>query len=184
MAFELTTDGLQSLKDSLSNGDTSKVDSGHRKWINLVKAAEEAGLKVIPVDTKTKTSGLLREGLDQRNEHMAAQMAGILEESPDNKIVFWGGNGHTARTPEGGSKSAADLLREKNYPIVTVNEGNPSGGGGVADHISAPIAVKTAQTKHISNANMIDSGGRKDTDGLRYGAWDIVVAYPHSAKQK
>ena len=170
LAFEISQENLGKLDNYLAGaGSIQQLPPGLRspKVIALIQAARDAGLKVVPIDTKEE--GYFREDMQKRDDHMAAQIRTILDQSSSNKVVFFGGGLHTERRTDG-MKSAADLLRASNIPIVTVNEGNAQ--EDIKDHISAPLAVQTVQTTEVANRSM------RSIDDVKYGAWDIIVVYP------
>lgn len=104
---------------------------GHEHF-GIMSAARESGMDIIAVDGRHS---------DNRNLKMAEKIHDILQESPDNKVVYWVGSNHLQT---GGKEKATFDYLSPVYPVVSFHSPHPlipEGLSGLSSHIRKPVAI-------------------------------------------
>jgi hypothetical protein len=133
-------------------------------YLQLLKAAHDAGLTIHAVDTGPP-------GL--RDLFMATEIAHIFGHNPSAKVVWLAGEVHTAKGE--GSGRAGQFLKDDGFSIFTSNSRtalcDPNFAKN-AEGLSAPKAVINDTTPRVA---------REDGPwGLKLGNWDATIVFPNS----
>lgn len=122
-----------------------------------------------------------------RNQQMANAISEILEQNPNNRVIFLVGANHLNRTP-GGAFSVSDLLRNR-YSMATVlpvydeqRDRRYEGPHPLADitaGINRPIAVPTALATNLGS--LVDGRDRRGNSFFTRD-WDYAFIFPHQGR--
>lgn len=168
----------------------------HDNYFDMLEAAQRAGLRIVAVDCM-KEAGMPQGSAEEiatqrdiiRNQHMADEIARIVENDPNAKVLFWIGMNHLEG--EGAHtravRSAASLLRERGnrngYTIETF-------GGIVAENQTIlsmnvfaaaahePVSVATARTTELRR---FPKFAVQSEAPVLIGDIDHIVLYPREA---
>lgn len=153
-------------------------------WLQMAKAAHEAGIKVVAVDNYRDDSSIDIRGFDQktaaqRDGSMASMIGDILDKDPKAKVLFWVGSDHLeAGIGRYGNQTAGELLRQKadrdGFKLTVMaqqledSSTGGSSGGALAGMSNRPIGFNTK------------TAGREVTDllGARDKKFDNILLYP------
>lgn len=157
--------------------DLSKLPARCRskEYIDLLKSAKLAGLRIVCGDKDTGT-------LDPaRDRTMADTIAGILKESKDNKVVCWFGSRHLCDgyRPSSPVKWAAEILKERKISMATVCPvmDKEETLGVLTRGLTRPVGLAMKSTPKVGKlTESIDP--RPDTPCPRYEHWSHVIVFP------
>jgi hypothetical protein len=166
-------------------------------YINILKAARDAHLKLVAVDsdseyqvphTSRDANGMLRDLNPEaaarfeeiwriRNSTMAVDIENILDTDPKAKVVFWVGATHLndfVRLGKGHPTSAAELIHER-YSMPTIaTEESWTRIGRAVHGLDRPKAVSTSDAPVL--------GSLKDAEFDPTKRFDYLVFFPTSKK--
>lgn len=143
---------------------------------NLVTAARDAGMKVVPVDLPKPWDGRW----SKRDPHMAGAIGEILESDPKNKVVAWLGAMHLANmegTANDTYTTAGTILKDR-YPgqVATMNHVRLEERLlGLTSDIRRPVAVKTEGN---AVGALKESVYLQQPGVMSHDHWDYSVIYP------
>ncbi len=146
----------------------------------ILKAAKDAGLKIVCVDTRGKN----------RDKSMADNIGAILDADKDNKVVYWVGAAHLSSVykdhPNG--KSCADYLRLQKYSVATVNsewkESSFSPVMTLTSDLKKTVAIAPGATNQIKDLRTSWIGiGVKGLPEEVYGNFDQIIIFPNPKKK-
>jgi hypothetical protein len=117
----------------LATSDLSSIGLGDTSYVDLLMAAHKAGMQVVPVDAPDLLRFCMNPELPsfpdaspdpKRNAFMAGKISEILEQSNENKVVFWAGFAHVEDHHElnDNHPPAVELLRNRYSRVVSVGE--------------------------------------------------------------
>lgn len=168
----------------METGDVSGLPTIMRNPEDLAvfQAARQAGLRIAAVDANENSDGNMPSGRD-RNVVMANLMTNILNENPNNRIVFWAGSSHLYRT-DGAPFSAIDHLRDRFSTSTVVPVYDQQRGGANRElHALSDITTSLTRPVVVSTRDASTLGGLTDFTTrrgelvlMRY--WDNVVIFP------
>jgi hypothetical protein len=162
-------------------------------YINMLKAARDAHLKLVAVDsdavytephTSRDINGLLRnfdpdtaDRYEQiwriRNSTMASDIENILDTDPKAKVVFWVGATHLedfSRLGKGQPTSAAELIHEQYSMPTVVPQDAWRRIGGAAHRLKKPEVVSTSEAPVL--------GSLKESEFEPTKRFDYLVFFP------
>lgn len=177
LAIEVS-DSLQPVIDKfMKTGqlDESKLPPGlrHEEYIDILKAARNAGLKIACVDDYRLSR--------RRDEFMADKINNILSENKDNKVIFWVGASHlSTRGDNKAARSAADYIREK-HSIATV-EGSDGCWASTTIGILTPdlitaVGISTKDAKRMGELERVPPSAGVVVP-WRHDQWDNYIIFP------
>jgi hypothetical protein len=168
-----------------------------KDYLDMLEAARKSGMKIVAVDANQKyveRSSLSANKDEQfelsyrhehkpsvnRDKYMADNVGKILQENPNNKVVFWVGSAHLNHFEGPNHKTAGDLLKE-NYATATVK---PLYGSSRNLGIY-PLAELTSELKRpvaIPTRNATTVGDLKTSAYSLFSEhernWDYIFVYP------
>jgi len=164
-------------------------------YMNMLEAARKNGLKIVAVDANQKygeasdggRNGGPREQRESgpplnRDRIMADNVSKILDQDPNNKVVFWVGSQHLNRSENPNFKTAADYLKEKTG-TATAAPIYPNDRGAaiwplpeITTHLQRPVAVPTDKAKTLGS---LPESTYNDINPEFMRDWDYVFIYPN-----
>lgn len=158
-------------------------------FINILKAARDAGLKITAVDAnerydeengiKPPADAVNRHYPLNRDREMADNIADILR-TPENKVIFWVGNAHLQRQLDTTQRrSTADYLRE-NFSVATVRPIIASERGinyfplaELTAPINQAVLVPTNSTRRLG-----EMPWTRSSLPVHGKSWDYILIHP------
>lgn len=191
LAIELKSTQQKTIVEALNAGKPLNDDLADFFKINpeifeLLKAAKEAGLKVIAIDQNERTTSknLLQDDSFKltRDQFMAQKIDGILQSDEKNKVVFYGGGLHVVNAERSGDKGEEervfDILRKK-YNVTTIFDQTSAHRQAVSIltyDIAKPVAVPTAKAAKLAQLEANPPGSSWN---MKYSNFDYIFIYPH-----
>jgi hypothetical protein len=189
-AIELPSDEQKSVMNAIKTGRAGNQTldeffKSNPEILEMMRAAQKAGMQVIAVDLNESTSShniVNNKSYDMtRDEYMAHKIDTILKADPHNKVVYWCGGLHLTNPVNAGDKqrlSAGEILK-RDYKVTTIYDQTKFHSQTVAylaNDITTPVAVPTARSPKLAALQINPPGSSWN---VRYGNWDYIFIYPN-----
>lgn len=158
LAVEISDNYQAALDKYLDTGDSSGLPpyvSVNERYMDTLRAAKNAGLKVVAVDKQNQPE----KETPERDPYMAHKIDQILSQSKDSKVIFLVGERHTddfaGLSADKRQHRALEFLRDKYHDVASlsyVRAGQGPAGEAFPD-LKFPTAVALKQATAIANAN-------------------------------
>lgn len=146
------------------------------EFVKMLNAARENGMKIVAVDDHSHR---------HRDQAMAANIGKVLDQNPENKVVFWVGSAHLERLTDPDVnqevKTASQILEQK-YKTATVVPNIPERDGSTLPHATPDLARPTLLPISRMPATSEFRSSRLDIPKSWYHNADFVIMYPNSKK--
>lgn len=147
------------------------------EFVKMLNAARDAGMKIVAVDDHTDSG--------KRDQAMAKNIEKVLDQNPDNKVVFWVGAAHLQRISDPAVnpdiKVASQILEQK-YKTATVvpNIGTFDGStlANATPDLTRPALLPISRMPNTSNLR----SDALDIPKSWYRDSDFVIVYPKLTK--